>query len=135
MRLLPSKHLLSACAFTLLFCGFALAQEGEKKAAKAGKITIDQDPRIEKLLAAKTDLNKSDLSKPFRIQIYNGNLKDADEIKKEFQEKFKDMPVVRIFERQYYKIWAGKFSDRLEADRNLMEVRKEFPAAFILELK
>lgn len=98
-----------------------------------GKVTINQDPRIEKLIAYNSELNKSDSEKRFRIQIYNGTLEGAEEAEKEFLEKFDEISSNISFETPNYKVRVGKFRNRLEADRYLMKVRKEYPSAFLLQ--
>ena len=40
-----------------------------------------------------------------------------------------------VYEYPNFKIWAGSFATRLEADRALKEVKRKFPSAFIFKPK
>jgi len=50
---------------------------------------------------------------------------------KEYIEIFKDSSVNIIYETPNYKIWVGNFFNQLEADKQLMDIRKKFRSAFI----
>ena len=47
-----------------------------------------------------------------------------------FKTEFPDHFVEMKYETPNYKIWVGKFRTRLEADRELLVVKKLFPNAF-----
>lgn len=113
----------------LLFIGhLGLSQEG--------KITINQDENIVKLLNLKKEMNKDENnSDRYKIQIYSGNRSDAQEAKKEFSETFDDWRSTLQYESPNFKVWAGNFRTRLEADRALERIKKEFPSAFIFKPK
>ncbi|UNY99272.1 SPOR domain-containing protein [Zhouia spongiae] len=128
MNILKINYLTVTLFFSLLFTHISSAQEG--------KINIDKDPRIDQLLAAKKALNESKLSNGrLRIQIYTGSLGAAQRAKAVFDGKFKDIPSEIVFETPNYKVRAGRFRNRLEADKFLTDVKKEFPSAFILTPK
>src|SRR5690606_20874484 len=52
-----------------------------------GIVTINQDPKIEKLVDTKIKFNKSNDENYYRIQIYNGPLAGAEETKTEFKKQ------------------------------------------------
>ena len=133
MRLLARRTSIFIAIYALLFSGIGLAQDGMKTQHPEGKITINQDPRIEKLIAYNSELNKTNSEKRFRIQIYNGTLEGAEVAEREFLEKFDEISSNISFETPNYKVRVGKFRNRLEADRYLMKVRKEYPSAFLLQ--
>jgi len=133
MRLLASRTSIFIAMIAFLFSGMIYAQDSMKTQHPEGKVSIDQDPRLAKLIAYKSELNKTNNEKRFRIQIYNGTLKGAEEAEKEFQEKFDDISCNISFETPNYKVRVGKFRNRLEADRYLMKVREEYPSAFLLQ--
>ncbi|MGH1385893.1 SPOR domain-containing protein [Kordia sp.] len=125
MRFLAIKK---STIFTVsaLFCaGFAFAQQGE--------ITISKDPNIDKLLTYQKEINQeTDNDNRLKIQIFNGNLKNAERAKREFEKSHeKDIPANIKFETPNYKVWVGNFRNRLEAERYLVEVKETFPNAFI----
>ena len=37
------------------------------------------------------------------------------------------------YETPNYKVWAGNFSTRIDAERALMKIQQNFPSAFILK--
>lgn len=133
MRLLASRTSIFITIVAFSFSGIISAQESTKTTHPEGKVTINQDPRIEKLIAYKSELNKSNNEKRYRIQIYNGTLAGAEKAEKEFTEKFDDISCNISFETPNYKVRVGKFRNRLEADRYLMKVRAEYPSAFLLQ--
>ncbi|UGU14303.1 SPOR domain-containing protein [Sinomicrobium kalidii] len=117
------------CIFTLLFFLFFAFKDTH---AQQGKINIQQDVKVEKLVAAKTALNKEDsTSERYRIQIYNGSLEGATKEQTKFRNSFGwDCDI--SFKTPTYRVYVGKFRNRLEADRRLMEVKKKYPSAFII---
>jgi hypothetical protein len=111
--------------FSLLFLAFSGAQEGVT--------TVNQDPEIDKLIALKKEINKSEIF--FKIQIYSGNRSGAEKIRKEFREAFTEFSDDIKYETPNYKIWIGNFRTRLEADRALVKVKKKFENAFVFKPK
>ena len=50
---------------------------------------------------------------------------------KEYLEIFNDTSASIVYETPNYKIWVGNFYNQLEADKELIEIRKKFRSAFI----
>ena len=71
----------------------------------------------------------------YKIQIYSGNRNSAQAAKKNFTSTFNDWPSKIVYETPNFKIWAGNFRTRLEADRALKRIKREFPGAFIFKPK
>ncbi|MBU2950495.1 SPOR domain-containing protein [Tamlana agarivorans] len=115
---------LSLCALFTTF--YTYAQEG--------RVTINQDANIPKLLELKKSMNDEDADR-YKIQIYNGNRQDAYAAKSEFNSVFSDWSSSIHFEQPNFKIWVGNFRTRLEADRALKRIKKEFSGAFIFRPK
>ncbi|TWO33805.1 SPOR domain-containing protein [Seonamhaeicola sediminis] len=104
--------------------------------AQQGQVNINQDYKIDNLLNVKKQLNKTENSSDrYKIQIYNGNRSGAYAAQKEFHEFFSDWKSRIEYESPNFKIWAGNFRTRLEADRALKRIKKEFPSAFIFKPK
>ena len=81
-------------------------------------------------------MNKNETdSERYKIQVYNGNRSGAHAAKKEFSESFADWYPTIHFEPPNFKIWAGNFRTRLEADRALKRIKRKFPNAFIFKPK
>ncbi|MDG3583076.1 SPOR domain-containing protein [Galbibacter pacificus] len=133
MRILGNKDSLILLIFALGLCGISHAQSSVKTSEKEGVINVEQDERLNELVAYKTKLNKTDNEKRFRIQIYNGTLEGAQKAKRVFNSEFKDLVCDIAFETPNYKVRVGKFRTRLEADRYLLKVKEEYPSAFLLQ--
>ena len=102
--------------------------------AQQAKVTIDQDPKITKLLELKKSLEKDNkLSNGYTIQLYYGELTKANTIIKRYRGIYGTWPASIEYETPNYKVWVGSFNDRLDADRALIEIQKGFPSAFILK--
>jgi hypothetical protein len=95
-------------------------------------VRVDQDPQIEKLLDFKKDLRTVDI---YKIQIYSGDRSGAERVKANFTTLFTDLPVSMEFNTPNYKIWVGNFTNRLEAERALLKIKKEYNTAFIFKPK
>lgn len=102
--------------------------------AQPGVITVEQDPRIGELMDLKTELQKDNkLTDGYTIQLYYGNLNKANTTLNDYRNKYDTWPASIEYETPNYKVWVGNFYARLEADRALLEVHKNFPSAFILK--
>ncbi|MEW7293058.1 SPOR domain-containing protein [Aquimarina sp. 2304DJ70-9] len=97
-------------------------------------VTINQDPKIKILLDIKAKMEKSgDFSDRYKIQLYYGNLNQANNIMKSSKESFPQWDSSIQWETPNYKVWMGNYRTRLEADRALKEVHSVFPNAFIFK--
>lgn len=107
----------------LTFTATSYAQEGE--------ITIIQDNKIDELLTAYKNYNKR--SGFYKIQIYFGRLSKANEIQKDANADFPGWPSEIHFEEPTYRVRIGKFKKRFDAERNLIKVKKKYPAAVLIK--
>lgn len=97
-----------------------------------GIVQVDQDPKIEKLIETRIKMNRSDNNDYYKIQIYNGPLSGAEEAKNEFKKQYSDLACDISFETPNYKVRVGKFRTRLEAEKQLLDIRKKYSNAFLL---
>ncbi|MCB4799867.1 SPOR domain-containing protein [Neotamlana laminarinivorans] len=128
MKVLKKKTLIitASCCFITSFNAFA--QEGE--------ITLNQDKKIETLLEIKKELNKNETdSERYKIQVYNGNRNGAKSAQSDFEHNYGSWKASMQFESPDFKVWAGNFRTRLEAERALKKIKNTFPNAFILKPK
>lgn len=128
-----TKQVLLTAIGLLAFASVSYAQTQDSTQITKGKLNIEKDQRIDMLLQAKKDMFSNNEATLYRIQIYNGTLKEANETLKSFREIFPDWKADISFELPNYKVRVGRFRTRLEADRKLMEIKKEYPNAFLLE--
>ncbi|WP_458627836.1 SPOR domain-containing protein [Winogradskyella sp. PC D3.3] len=101
--------------------------------AQEGVVNVSQDSDIDKLLEFKKDIKTS---KVYRIQVYQSI--DIDKAKREkanFLNAYDEWPADIIWNTPNYKVWVGNFSTRLEADRALVKIKKNYMYANILQPK
>ena len=104
--------------------------------SQTGQVTINQDKNISVLLDLKKALNKNETSSErYKIQVFSGNRSGAYAAQKEFRESFGGWYPSMQYETPNFKIWAGNFRTRLEADRALKRIKRKFPHAFIFKPK
>ena len=119
--------------FKNLFLCFLVVFSILEVAAQQGTVSIKQDGKIPKLLELKKEMEKDNkLTDAFTIQLYYGNLSKANSVLSNYRSKHVKWPASIEYETPNYKAWVGNFNSRLEADRALMEIHKNFPTAFVL---
>ncbi len=110
----------------VLFCAFAKAQSAQ--------VIINQDDRITQLLELKSDLEKEGkITDRYKIQLYSGSLNIASSTLKKYRNRIGTWSSSIKHETPNYKVWIGNFRNRREADRALIDIRKEFSSAFIFK--
>ncbi|BAV95361.1 sporulation-like protein [Ichthyobacterium seriolicida] len=109
---------------TLAFC-----QEKKIK----GKVTVIQHDSISKhIYEYNKNFKKEKKIKVYRIQLFNGDRKNALSMKSNFlslfpQEKHVDI----IFESPEFKILIGIFKTRLEAEKYHKNIKRAFSNSFV----
>ena len=98
-------------------------------AGQNGNTIINKSYKLDSIIKLKKELNSK--IQNLRIQIYNGDRTSAELVKKKYIENFKDTTADIIYETPNYKIWVGNYYTQLEADRELIKIRKKFSSAFI----
>ena len=94
-----------------------------------GKVTINLSSKLDSVVKLKKELNGK--VQNLRIQIFNGDRENAEMVMKEYLEIFNDTSASIVYETPNYKIWVGNFYNQLEADKELIKIRKKFRSAFI----
>jgi len=95
---------------------------------------INEDEKFIKLLNLSKEANSEYFkSNFFSIQVYSGQYKQADSILKFVNEKYLNDSIFFFFETPNYKVQVGKFKSKIEAQKKLRSVIKDFKAAFILK--
>lgn len=130
LKMTPLHTKFKITSFICLFyiSSFVFSQEGQ--------VVINQDKHISVLLDLKKEMNKNETSSErYKIQVYSGNRSGAYEAQKEFSSSFGGWYPSIQYETPNFKIWAGNFRTRLEADRALKRIKIKFPNAFIFKPK
>jgi hypothetical protein len=98
--------------------------------AQAGVATIEQDPKISRLLEIYKTMNSK--VGYFTIQIGFGSYAEATNLKADASVDFPQYGTRIIFDSPTYRVHLGRFSNRLEVERTFAEVRKKYPQSIIL---
>lgn len=125
MRFLRIKHVLPAL-FLALFC----ANEGQAQ----NTVSVQQDDRFEQLLAEKKKINAAiTVNDRYKVQIFYGESDKARKTLQDFKREFKNTDGTVIFESPTYKVWVGSYKSKIEAEKNLAEIKKKYPYALIVK--
>lgn len=116
----------------ILFICLILTQFNFKGHAQTGQVSIDANKDIDKLLEFKKDTRILDL---YKIRIYSGDRSGAENIRSQTNSLYPEWPTLMEYETPNYKIYVGNFLSRLEADRALLKVKKNYSGALILYFK
>ena len=128
--------------FLIMIAGdFLFAQEEpvtRKEEIHLGSITLIQDTRIREVVDRQTILNKRKNGiEGYRIQIFFNSGRDAREeairVKADFLSLFPDLPVYIVYRSPFYKVRAGNFRNKYEALGVFRNVRRKYPAAYIVK--
>ncbi len=118
---------------TLITISIVLLSFGVKTQAQNANVTVNQDEKIAKLLDVKKQINKKNYN--FTIQIFKGNVDKASATLTVYQKLFTQWRATIEYGNPDRKIWAGKFLTRLNAERALIKIKKQFNDAFIVPLR
>lgn len=119
---------LSILAFFIL-CSFS----GQKAHSQPSKINIIQDPKFEELLSEKRKINSSiTVNDRYKIQIFYGANEEAKKTLSQFKKEYKNLDGTIIYSNPNYKVWAGNFKTRIDAEKNYKEILKRYPTALLI---
>lgn len=124
---------LSKCRLLILLSFLVLCQLNTTGQTKEGTVRVESSAHIDEMVAQKKDYNKTlETFQGFKIQIYYGSEKECYEIKDEFSSLFPDISTSIIFSTPQWKLQIGNYRTRLEADHEMVNIKKEYPAAIVL---
>jgi predicted deacetylase len=126
MRILAVMKIISVLIMVYFSTSKANAQEQNS--------TLNQDPKFEQLLSEKRKINTSlILNDVYKIQIFNGSSENAKKTLSEFKKEFAAIDGTIIFNTPNYKVWVGNFRTRMEAERNLVELKNKYKNVFLIK--
>lgn len=99
--------------------------------AQRGQVSIVQDPEIDRLLDVYKEAKAN--AEYFTIQVGFGTYDFAEELRDEVSIEFPEYKPNIVFDSPTYRVHIGKFSNRLEAEKKFLEVRRKFPGALLLK--
>ena len=126
MRILtPRKKALYTLLLLITACNINAQQQN---------ITLNQDPKFEQLLNEKRKINASiSVNDSYKIQIFSGKSEDAKKTLSDFKQEFKNIDGTIIFNTPNYKVMVGNFKSRIEAERNLIEIKRRYKNVFLIK--
>ena len=102
--------------------------------AQDGKTNVSVDPKIDQLLKEKRKLNSDiTINDVFKIQIFIGKLDESKKTLSEFKSKFKEIEGTMVYNNPTYKVWVGYFKTRIEAEKAMIDIKKEYPLALLIK--
>ena len=101
-----------------------------------GSLNVDQDSRIESLIAKQRTMYRIDSSfSGYRIHVFmeigNEALQHAEQVKRQFENAFPDIPIYLTYAEPYFRLRAGDFRNRVEAEQCLRRIKPKFKEAFV----
>jgi len=105
-----------------------------KMNAQNQNTSVSQDPKFEQLLNEKRKINASlTVNDSYKIQIYNGGSENAKKTLNEFRQEFNDIDATIVFNTPNYKVWVGSFRTRIEAERNLVNIKDRYKNVLLIK--
>ncbi len=115
-------------SFSLINCALTYAQ--------SENLIVTEDSLISKLMSVKKEIDRDSYeSQFFTIQLYYGNLIEAEKVFEKFKENFPEWKAELSFETPNYKVQVGNYKDYYFGMSKLREIKSTYPSAFLLEIK
>ena len=100
--------------------------------SQTDKYNLFENPKLDSVLKIKKVIDKRIFKKNYySIQLFSGRFGIGDSISKLVSKKYIEDSVYFYFETPNYKVRLGKYKSKLDAEKKLKILRKEFKSAFI----
>jgi|SRR6185369_12451203 len=101
-------------------------------AQDSSSVTIHKDPRLDMLIKKQSqvneDLNKKKSTRGFRLLVINSNQReDAINGKTKLYQLFPELKTYLYYQAPYFKLKAGNFKERKDAEDYQLKLNKYFP--------
>ena len=103
--------------------------EEEDSVISEGSLTIHSDPRIDSLILS-LDANPPSV-KGYRVEIFFGKRKDAENVKSEFLKFYDVWPIYIVWQQPNFKVQIGNFMTKLQAEKAQQDIRSHYPNSYI----
>lgn len=129
-----TNRMLLLALFFLTGISFSFAQT-------RGQVEVVKDPRIDsliahRLLSVKSPSGKTGSSFGYRVQFFtSSNRNEIYEKQAAFNQMYPEMRTYIIYQEPNYKLKAGDFRARLEAQKLMRDLRPQFPTLFLISEK
>lgn len=112
------------------------------KAQERGKLEIIKDPLLDTLMARRSNLgtgrnfNLPETANGYRVQIFFGSSRQAAyDAQAKFNEEYPELRTYISYTEPNFKVRAGDFRTRMEAQKVAEDVRDMFKSIFIIPEK
>ncbi len=95
-----------------------------------GDVNLIVDPRIERLMELHAEHDHK--QQGYRVQIFLGERKPAEDMKRSFLQKYPDLPAYISWLAPNFRLRVGDLRTRLEAENLLHQLKPEFPGSYIV---
>ena len=117
-----------------VFATFTLVLLSQKSYSQEAKVSVSQDPKFEQLLNEKRKINSSiTINDRYKIQIFNGDTESSKKTLIDFKRENNNIDATIVFSTPQYKVWVGNFKTRIEAEKNLNDLKTKYPNAFLIK--
>lgn len=97
---------------------------------------VEQSPVIGKLLELKKGMGPNEnVDKVYTIQVFSGKKDSAMDVMKKISLEHPDWLCDLQYEYPNFKLKLGSYRSRLEAEKELQEVKLSYPHAFVVNPK
>ncbi|GAB1447965.1 hypothetical protein MASR2M44_09680 [Bacteroidota bacterium] len=112
----------------LLFSGLIQAQAQRKN------IVVERDEDLDSLIYQHAENNKSrNTLDGFRIQLFSGSERNnANQLKAQFLRQYPEVPVYLSYQQPFFKLRAGDFRTRTEAQNLYHKLLKDYGEVLIV---
>ena len=121
--------------FTFLFVHQCMAQKQVTQSNEDSTVLITKDARVDDLIKRQKEINLQKQTIPgFRIQIYFGaNRQKALDVKNDFAARHPNVSSYLSYQQPNFKIRAGDYRTRLEAQKFLKDIEGQYFTTFIVQ--
>ena len=121
--------------FTFLFAHQCVAQKQVTQSNEDSTLLITKDARVDDLIKRQKEINLQKQTIPgFRIQIYFGaHRQKAIEVKSDFAAKHPNVSAYLSYQQPNFKVRAGDYRTRLEAQKFLKDIEGQYATTFIVQ--
>ena len=120
--------------FFLLLLSLPVAGIAQVTASTDTLEWVSRNPKLDMVVNKLKETNAKKQTMPgYRIQVYFGTQRSrANEIRALFNTHYPDIPSSVSYNQPNFKVRAGDFRTRLEAQKYLRDVELNFPGAFVV---
>lgn len=116
--------------FPVLFCLFFIHLTSD---AQERNNAIQEPLAVKKLVEAKRNTTTSGLNTDkYNIQVFYGKNNEAKAALARVKRLYPDLEATLVYSNPSYKVLAGNFKTRLEAERYLQTLKKDFDNSLLL---